>query len=214
LPDFYAANPENGLLLGDVLTGFRLVSSVLDDPGNVAQEIKITVSCPEYFAVMTPCCSIGDKRIALAPLVPIKSSFWTNPYFVDDFTRINHKALESQLTPPSEWQKLSEAERADRESAGLAYGLVDSFVYAPHGLLKRYLAPKKGAPAEAGHYLLEFGSAVRVDCKHVVRNKAVPSGVKVLELTVETRNSLRAKLVNYFGRIPDEDTVAMAQAAG
>lgn len=205
---FYSDNPEACLLLGDVVVGFQSIVPQLHAPSNAVCELQISVTRPAYFAVMTPCCSIGNKQISLAPLVPIRWPFLQNPYFSEDLTRINSPVPPDKILPPAEFAKKSEAEQQRMLEKGPAYALNDCFIYAETEHLVRYEAPGKGGKIESGFYLLEFGSAFRMNCQQVIREKA-PDNVKYLELSVETRSQLRQKLQHYFGRVPDEDLAAL-----
>lgn len=67
---FYEQQPDEALRFGDVVTGFLSAyphfQKAADDSGYEIQLAK----CP-FAVVITPCCSIGHKRIALCPLARI-----------------------------------------------------------------------------------------------------------------------------------------------
>ncbi len=202
---FYSDTQEKCLLLGDVVTGFRAVVPQLHKPGTKGGVLGISVTEPEYFAVTTPCCSVGSQQISLAPLVHVRPAWISNPYLADDLTRINTPGPAENFMPPSAKQRLNDEELQKLLNRDSIFGFVECFVYAQHDLLQTYeLKGTVGAPKKSGYWLLEFGSAFRVECDQISR-KAAPDGVKLLELSIETRQQLRAKLVNYFGRVPDED---------
>ena len=208
---FYEERPDHALLLGDIVVGFQAIVAAMHSPGadGDADVLEIAVTRPSYFAVMTPCCSVGNKQIALAPLVKIKPSFLSTPYFVEDLTRINRPGNQLDMMPPKELERLSPEQRQAMAERGLSFGLADTFIYAEDDRLKKYdlKLPAKGASStvQTGFYLLEFGSSFRVNCNQVMRNKPAPQGMKLLQLSVLVRQELRAKLSAYFARIPDED---------
>ena len=82
----------------------------------------------------------------------------------------------------------------------------DLFVYAPHGLLPRYIIDPKKGRAETGYYMVDFRRTCRVECATVTR-KQPPVGAKVLQLSIDARGVLRDKLADFFGRVPREDEV-------
>ena len=214
MPGFYFETPQDCLLLGDIVTGFRAVVPQFHKPGvdDHSAELGISVTRPDYFAVTTPCCSIGNKQISLAPLVPIRAPWLTNPYLADDLTRINVPGSAENFVPPNDRGRLTPEALQALVEKGSVYGLVECFVYDPHDLLRVYDVKGKGATTKNGHWLLEFGSSFRVNCDLVTRN-AAPAGVKLLELSVAKREELRRKLVNYFGRTPEEDRLVLEGAA-
>ena len=205
---FYDPNPEPDLRFGDVITGFHLCVPQLHHPGAGPDGCVLTVAMtrPSYFAVMSPCCSIKNKQLSLTPLVQIRPAIKKTPYFVEDLTRINRRGPPDKIVPPQEWAKFTPEEQATRLAEGDDYALVDAFVYAPDPRLKTYELRLQATNFETtGHYLIEFGSVHRIDCDPIKRNSPAPEGVKLLQLSVLTREELRQKIGSYFVRIPEED---------
>jgi hypothetical protein len=169
---------------------------------------SIGVTHPRHSVVMTPCCSIENKVVCLTPLLPIPPTFrfYENPYFLDDLTRLNRVMLPRQSTGSVVWETLLAEEQAKREAAGLAYAMLEWFVYAPNEQLPAY--PWKGrdkVDRTLGHYIVDFRNSYKVVCPEVVRDQGITSAPKVLQLSVDIRHELRCKLSQYFGRVPDED---------
>jgi hypothetical protein len=106
---------------------------------------------------------------------------------------------------------MSATEKASQEAA--MYGVGEAFIYAEDTRLKRYdmKISRKGTSSvmSTGFYMLEFGSAFRINCDQVVRNKPAPNGIKLLQLSVSVRQELREKISKYFGRTPTEDRVLL-----
>jgi hypothetical protein len=212
VPSFYSELPEDCLLLGDIVTGFRAVLPQLHNPSSDdgLAELGITVTRPEYFAVTTPCCSVGNQQISLAPLVQIRPTWLTNPYLEEDPTRINVQGPAERFVPPDSWRRMTPEQKQAKIEAGSVYGFVECFVYAPHDLLRVYDVKGAKGGRKSAHWLLEFGSAFRVNCDKIGRNGAAPAGIKILQLSPQARQQLREKIKEYFGRIPAEDQTALA----
>jgi hypothetical protein len=205
LGQFYEASPERLFRLGDVITGFQSVVPQIDRPATPSGW-TITVERPDYMVVLTPCCSIEDQSIALAPLGQIRPSFLSNEYFVQDLTNINRKMSPEKSVARAVWEnKLPEDRKQKMMASGDCYAMIECFVYAPHDLLKTYTLNIKPGPREVAHYLVDFKSIFRVQCQQIGRGVCAPRGTKILQLTKETRRELREKLSFYFGRLPEED---------
>lgn len=170
-------------------------------PQDVDYEIK--VKCPRFSVILSPCCSIGDKTLALTPLLNINPKWLENPYLRQDLTNINRPMTPRQAVSPDRWNRLPEEERQrrldHRSETSLAH--VEHFVYGPHPLLPRY--PVKETSYE--HYCIDFRRIYRVDCPQVANPKQSPLHAKILQLSIETRSELRFKLSAYFARVPVED---------
>ncbi len=206
---FYHESPGNSLRFGDVVQGFRVATPHVDDPAcDKSSAWGITVDSPMYLAVMTPCCSIEKNSIALAPLVPIRPAFLQNKHFEEDLTRINGKVPPELSVSRYMWEnKLSNERREELQAKGPAYAFVDCFIFESHDLLKTYTLYRK-PPAKTidiGHYMVDFKDIYRVNCEKIKRGANAPAGMKLLQLTVATRQKLRDKLALYFfGRQPCE----------
>lgn len=205
---FYNDNPSKILRLGDVVTGFHLASFHVNDPGNAGKplDLNVHVTKPLYFVVMTPCCSIENQSISLAPLTQLRQKFFEFPRLVEDMTRMNVRMEPQESLPPKHWESLSADEKGKLVAKGLSFILLDCFVYEPNGLFKPY-SLKKGTKSweGIGHMMVDFRQTFRVECPQIERGNDAPDGIKMLELSIETRSKLRDKLAHFFGRIPDED---------
>jgi len=211
---FYNEQPDKSLRFGDVISGF--VSSVpkMNEPAidHKHVEYQLELSMPEFCFVLSPCCSIGDSTITLAPLQHVINSFFKNPYFAEDLTRIN------QLVPPElsvsteDWGRFSEEEKQKRLKEGYAYVSVEYFVYAEHEILPKYKVKLRGNEIETGCYMIDFRKSFRVSCPKVRSAMEYPVEAKFLQLTIEARQELRNKVSKYFLRLPQEDA-ALLQAA-
>jgi hypothetical protein len=206
----YAATPDNALRLGDVVSGFVIGACHLRTPTLVPQDHHVTVTYPRFAAVLTPCCSVGDGCILLAPLVGIRPKFFGNSYLAEDLTRINRPMAPQQAVSPDVWDKLGTEERQRRldQAHDESYAFGELFVYAPDERLPRYSVKWAGKElVGVGHYMIDFRQMHRVECERVISTKDVPLDTKVLQLSVPTRTELRDKLAKFFGRQALEDMV-------
>jgi hypothetical protein len=208
LPEFYSDSPEPALRFGDIVSGFQSASPHIDNPnlGTEKIDLQINVSQPPYFVVMTPCCSIADGTIALAPLGEIRQIFFMNPFLEEDLTRVNNPNVPPENSvSPKQLESMSPVEKQLHLSKVPGYVFLDCFVYAPHELLSEYTIKKGEFTRRLRHRLVDFRHIARVDCKQVVRGSTGLKKIKVLQLAIPTRESLRNKLVQYFARQAAED---------
>ena len=207
---FYERHPHNMLRFGDILEGFILSSTSVKSPEDAKKkkQYHIEVRNPDYVVVLSPCCSIGDKTLALSPLVSVLPGFFNNPYLREDLTRVNRKMEPEQSVPPDVWKTMSDEDKASRfKGKRKAYAFLETFVYEKHDLLKTYSVHRQAGNIETNYYMLDFRRIYRVECDKVANPKQAPLETKILELSVVTRGELRDKLADYFGRIPDEDRI-------
>jgi len=212
---FYLDGLGNELRFGDVVKGFVLTNSVLIkthwNTPNPPYDINILT--PEFSVIMTPCCSIEDKTIAVTPLIPIRISLFDNPYWSDDLTKINRIMTPQQSVSPQVWSQLNDEEQQRRISEGNTYSNANLFIYDKHEILPTYLlSRRRGNEIQeiiTGYYMIDFKNIVKVNCDRIVSASDSPSECRLLELTVEVREELRAKLGWYYSRRPQEDQVLL-----
>lgn len=210
---FYTDKMDKNLRFGDIVRGFISIIPKVNNfiYENDKIEFNIDVNCPKFFSVMTPCCSIEDKTILLTPLQEIqKQSFFDNPYFKEDLTRINRPATAEQTMHPMHWAKLTESEKIERQQQPLQYGLKDVFIYEGRDKLPHYRVNLKGSDnMQINYYMISFKNIYKVNCDKIDRNKEVPQFVKYAQLSALARKDLREKVADYFHRIPDEDKLEL-----
>ena len=201
---FYADKEDPTLRFGDVIKGFVLAASNVIDAGHVPK-FEIYVNIPTLCVVLSPCCSIGDKLISLTPLLPIRNSFYDNPYFAEDFTRINRKMLPQQAVSPRIWGSLGPEEQTKRLGEGEGYALVELFVYEKHDKLPEYTVDRREGKIETRNHMIDFRNSFKINCEKIISPMDAPVHQKVLQLSIKARSELREKIANFFGRIPVED---------
>jgi len=204
---FYGPSIGESLRMGDVVRGFILGAAHQEFPKIEPHNFRVNLRSPQFSVILTPCCSIGDKTLALAPLVQINCKWLENPYFRDDLTNINREMNPEQSIPLEVWNHLSEDEKQRRLNNGKAFALVEWYIYPPHDVLGSYKVKRENSDIEIGYYAVDFRSIYKVECTAVVNTKQAPITAKVLELSISARAELRNKLSDYFGRIPDEDKI-------
>jgi hypothetical protein len=209
---FYSVTPTNALRFGDIVRGYVNATPEIKKPFSLGEteSYRLTVDQPSFSVVLSPCCSISDKVLLLAPLSQIRPAFLKNPYYAEDLTRINRVMTPQQSLPPETWQNLSEEERIRRLAAGnSSWAHVELFVYAPHDLLPRYKLNKPGGAIDTNYFMIDFRHTFRINCERVIDPKNSPVDSKLLELSLQTRAELREKVAHFYHRVPDEDLIAL-----
>jgi hypothetical protein len=207
MPDaFYADRPGVALRFGDIITGFTNCTPVVDQPQTA--NFHIDVAKESFFVVLSPCCSIDERIVSLVPLQKVRATFFINPFFAEDLSRINLRIPASKALPPDTWEKLSTEDRQARLNSPDGYAFNELFIYNQSDVLPKYLVRcKGGVDVETGCYMIDFRQVFRVASLTIKRGVAFPAGLKHLELSIKSRGLLRDKISYYFSRVPDEDMV-------
>jgi hypothetical protein len=204
---FYAEKTSKALRFGDVLQGFDFSATpVIKEPSleKPAKKYSIAVDLPRYSVIMDPCCQIGYGMISLTPLVPVRASFFDNPYLAEDLTRINRQMNPEQSIPPEAWETMPDDKKEERKKEGLKYAFASLFVYDKNDLLAAYPLRRKDI-TQTNYYMINFRDSYKLRCEKINSPEDAPLESKVLELSIETRKELREKIVSYFASIPKED---------
>lgn len=202
---FYQESLDPALRFGDVLKGFVITTPSISDPVELKQYF-VEINHPNYCVILSPCCSIGDKVISLSPLIQIRNSFLTNPFFEEDLTRINRKMEAQDAVSPAVWKSFTEEEKQKRLNEGKAYASSELFIYEQNLLYNKYELNLKGkGKIGTGYYMIDFRNTHKVNCEKIITNSKSPLELKCLQLSIEARNELRDKLTHYYGRVPEED---------
>jgi len=203
---FYKQTMDDMLRFGDVLKGYTLAASNIEEP-NLSKNYKIDINLPSYCVVLSPCCSIGEKTISLSPLIKLRGSFFDNPYLKEDITRINREMEPQQSVSPQIWEKFPPEEKEKRLNEGYAYAFVELFVYEKNDLFSRYTINRKNENIETNYYMIDFRNIYKLSCEKIKTPKDAPLESKCLQLSIPARSDLRAKIANYYARVPKEDEV-------
>lgn len=201
---FYLDPPTKELRFGDIVTGFQH-PTIRIDAADRSVDLRITVTKPQYFAVMTPCCDIELQAFSLAPLEQVRDAIVLQPRLLQNLLMVNTKFKPKDGLTPEQIARMDGPKQADLATASEEYSYQDCFIYEPNGFFASYEVKRKGQTvASLQHRMVDFKRIFRVDCSMIERAQELPTGIKISELTVDTRAQLREKLTNYFGRNADE----------
>lgn len=195
---------EQTLRFGDVIQDIPICFPVISNP-SPTESYYIRVTAPTYSVVLSPCCSISDKVLSVAPLFPLPSALFSNPYLAEDPKRINTKIPAEKSLPPKAWDTMVPSEKAERLSKEDGYVFLDFFVYDEHTLFREYTINRKDGNIKSKSYMIDFRTCVHVQCDKILNPKYTPGSAKVLQLSIEARDSLRKKIGSFYQRVPDED---------
>jgi hypothetical protein len=130
---FYSDNYSESFRLGDIITGFTDVVPAFDsEPYNYT----IKVNTHDYYAIMTPCCSIEKGVIAIASLLNLNNIYLLSEYLKKDFTRINQFMNRRQAMGELLWDMLKEPEKIKNLESPPQYEYKDILVYESNKILK------------------------------------------------------------------------------
>lgn len=204
---FYQEEMDKAFRFGDVLKGFIFTAPNIKGP-NLLKNYKIDINLPTYCVVLSPCCSIGKKVISLSPLIEMLSSFFDNPYFAEDLTRINREMEPQQSVSPYVWDKFPSEEKQKRLMGGRGYASIEVFIYEQHSMFPRYTVHRqRGDNMETNYYMIDFRNTYKINCEKIITPKDAPLDSKCLQLSIQARSELRDKISYYYGRTPEEDKI-------
>lgn len=204
----YSESSSSALRFGDIVGGFvaaNLIVSLLKG-GSASSDFRIAINHSQLMAVLSPCCSIEDKTLLLAPLQQLTPRIYENPYFAEDVTRINRRMQTKQSLPPIAWESMDPATRDRKLAEPDGFTLLDMFVYRDHELLPPYkVKTKQQGELTVSACSIDFRKIVSITCDQVQRNSADLLATKRLELTTDSRSELREKIAHFYARVPEED---------
>lgn len=230
----YNGTIEDKLRFGDVVKGYLCAIPKVVKPftNNNAESYSIQIDNPIFSVVLDPCCEVGSGIISLAPLEQVNSRLWDIAFLAKDMTLLNIPGNAKNLMHPSTWNKLSEEEKKSAMQEADKFGHTPFFVYSGNPLFPEYTIirenmytetidtvtqlPTYGVTKQQVSFVTKkrtrnFKNIFRVNCdKIVTADKPLDEIIKqsiVLQLSIKTRNQLREKLSNYFGKRPAEDVV-------
>jgi len=213
---FYQEQIDSILRFGDVIKGFALSSVNIDESILMFQKreypvdagYSIDISIPTFCVILTPCCSISDKIISLTPLVKLRNTFFQNPYFRDDLTRINRIMQPKQVFLPDVWENMPPEDKEKRSMKGPGYAFYELFVYEEHKLFSEYIVNmKQKENIRTKYYMIDFRNIYKVNYEKIKNQENILP--KCLQLSVYARDELREKISNYYSRKPDEDKILL-----
>jgi hypothetical protein len=205
---FYQSIRDAVPRFGDVIRGFVKSTPVqrvaLLSSGSHDYQVEVTI--PTYCVILSPCCSIRDGLIALAPLRHVMGNLFLNPYFAEDLTRINRLVAPEKSVSPDRWSLMSDDEKSARLAGGPAYTFMEYFIYEEYpDVLPKYEVKCKRETLQTGFYMIDFRDSFRVTFAAADKPESFPPEARLLQMTRETRAELRKKVMFYYSRVPDED---------
>lgn len=207
----------DSLRFGDIIEGYVKSLPILDIPISESSKKEyryhIESSFPKFSIIMTPCCNIENQLISLSPLIQIPANLFKNPYFVEDFTILN-KEMEPQFAvSPYIWEKkFTKNMRQEKSNQGKGYAFNYYFVYEENVLFPEYEVELRNKKYLTRSYLVDFRYIYPLKCDKITKEKIDETILKskCLELTIFTREALRDKLANYYGRPAPEDKTILS----
>lgn len=203
------------LRFGDLLQGFIETVPHIENPltDSFLKDYKYHIESliPEFSVIMTPCCSIGENTISLAPLKRITSDLYRNlsNEVINNFTILNFEVESKKIISPFNWNFLSKEQKAEKEAEGKAWVFIDRFFYKGCNLFEEYEILVRKEPFFVRDYVIDFKEIYQIKCNKIIYQK-IDNDIlssKCLELTIEARDEFRKKIANYYGRVPDEDLI-------
>lgn len=82
----------------------------------------------------------------------------------------------------------------------------------PQAVCENYALNMKPPSGPIWRYLVDLKAIFRVECDFMNRPPKVPSGTKLIELSIRLRTELREKLAHFFSRPAKDDLFAPALA--
>ena len=204
---FYQEVHDNALRFGDVVQGYIKSSSKIENTISNLNDFKykIDIELPQFSVILTPCCSIKENSITLAPLIKIRKNFFENTYFAEDLTRINRRIEPQNIMSSEKWDKLSYDEQQDRLKEGTSFAVPNLFIYELNNLFPQYPVKLSGETREINYYMIDFKDTYKINCDKITKPQNALVNSKCLQLSVKTRSELRDKLSSFYGRVPRED---------
>jgi len=195
---------QDKLRFGDVLEWGLLAAPFVER--TVQTDIRLDINQSLFSIVLTPCCSIDNNNVCLSPLIEVLQSFYDNPYFVSDLTRINRKMNPQDTVSPEIWESFGEAVQENRLKEGNVYGLLEFFVYESNDLFPKYTVNRiQGSNIETNYYMIDFRNVYKINSKSLKSPRNILLKSKILQLTPETREDLRLKMGSYYSKPTKED---------
>lgn len=202
---FYLDHIENdNLRFGDVLTWGLLPAPFVEKKEKA--DIKLDITQSTFSIVLTPCCSIDNSNVCLSPLIEVLPSFYDNPYFVSDLTRINRKMNPQDSVSHERWERFGEEVQNRRLEEGFGYGLLEFFIYENNDLFPEYTVNRRtGDNIETKYYMIDFRNVYKINSETLKSPQNTLLKSKILQLTPKTREDLRLKMAHYYGKPAKED---------
>lgn len=228
---FYNRVTSDVIRFGDILTGFPLSSSKVDNPiRGLSDEYDISTVIPKYSIVIDPSCSIGERKISLSPLKRIPKKLYDHPILRENIKILNEFMRPELGVHPQKWNDMSKEDKLFLLNGEVGLTNLNIFIYDNHDLLEEYditsniiyeeTVDKDGflyysirkdeVNYTTSMYFLDFKEIYHVKCDKIIdqNNRKIERqilGSKILELSSDTRKILGEKYNSYISRTINED---------
>lgn len=196
---FYAETPNPSIRQGDIFEGLVnigiiptrfLTVNTLNKEHNPCFSVNLGFG---YATIITPCCDIQKRDyLAFCPLVPLQDKVRQNEFFNENPTRLNSKVKPENMVPKRVWDRFSDSEKAIRTRTGNRYAFVHNFVF------------QKFEGIFPNDMVIDFSCVFNISRKTLGGKNEMLLPNRVLQLSDESRRSLRLKLASYYFRDPDK----------
>jgi len=217
--DSFYSKLEQALRFGDIVHGCVSAMPRVSLSGSTERRVgsqaggmrfEIEVLQPDFSVILTPCCEISDELLLTAPLERIPSSKWLdNPYISEDPLHLNEIMTREQSVTPDTWNSWPREKRAGAQNELPGYAFRHYFVYPGKTSSSQLLPSYTLREHQVDFYVIDFRhtSALEHDLK---RSEQHVVGQKYLQMSPQARETLRLKLSDFYGRIPEEDRALLA----
>jgi len=182
-----------GLVNVGIVPSKFLTADILNKEHNPCFSVNLGFS---YAVIITPCCDIQKRDyLAFCPIIPLNEKIKQNEFFNEDPTRVNAKVKPENMVPKVAWDNFSDQEKANRMGKGKRYAFTNNFVF------------EKYSEIFVDTMMIDFNFIFNINRTTLggKNEKLLPN--RILQLSSETRRTLRLKLADYFFRDPDVCTV-------
>ncbi len=197
---FYSENPSHEIRQGDVFEG--LVSIGIIPSSKFSSFDVLNKKHTPFFSVhvgfgysviITPCCDIRKRPyLAFCPLIPVHRKIRENEFFDENPTRLNKLVQPENTVSKRGWDELTTEEKEEKLLKGTTYTWASNFVFDKHnGLFYDYL-------------MIDFNFVFNINRERLGNNDSLLLS-RVLQLSIESRQALRRKLVANYIRNPEEN---------
>lgn len=188
-PEIRQGDIFEGLISIGVISTKFLTPAILNKEPSPCFSVNLGFS---YAAVITPCCDIQKREyLAFCPLFPLTDKIKQNKFFAEMPTRLNAKLEPENAVPRDVWEAFSEGQKAERLKGGKRYHYKHNFVF------------EKNGGTFTDYMLIDFNYIFNVSRKTLGGKNEMLVPNRVLQLSSESRRTLRLKLADYYFRDPD-----------
>ncbi len=197
---FYAETPSQEIRQGDVFRGLItigvvaskfLTSTVLDNEPDPCFQLNLSSN---FATVVTPCCDIQKREyLAFCPLLPFPPKIRKNE-ILDKFpTKLNDMIEPENAIPKSQWDALPPEIKDKKAQGGRIYIYYNNFAF------------EKVDSIFEKDMIIDFNYIFNVSRKNLGGRNEKLLPYRVLQLSRDSRESLRRKIGAFYLRDPEKE---------